>query len=101
MSFWLIAALAVLTYLSRAASLVLFPEPPPRFEQIISRVPAPLFAGFAASSMLSSSREVASAETLTAVLLAAAAATRAKSLLVILAAGLGGYLLVTGVRLVA
>lgn len=101
MSYWLIAALAALTYLSRAASLVLLPEPSPRLEQMISRVPAPLFAGFAASYLLSSSREVASAETLMAALLAAIAATRAKSLLIILAAGLGGYLVVTGVRLVA
>jgi branched-subunit amino acid transport protein len=101
MSFWLIGALAVLTYLSRAVSLVLLPEPSPRLEQMISRVPAPLFAGFAASYLLSSLREPASAETVMAALLAALAATRVKSLFVILAAGLGGYLVVTGVRLVA
>lgn len=100
MSLWLIGALSLLTYLSRAAALVLLPKPSPRVERVISRVPAPLFAAFAASSLLTSSPDTASAEAFTAVLVAVTVAvvSRTSSLLIILTAGLGGYLLVTGVR---
>jgi len=100
MSLWLIVALALLTYLSRAASLALLPKPSPGVERVVSRVPAPLFAAFSASSLLTSSRDTASVEAFTAVLVAVAVAvaTRTRSLLVILAAGLGGYLVATGVR---
>lgn len=96
----LVLSLAFLTYLSRAAALVLLPRLPARWEAFLSRVPAPLFAGFAASSLLTASRHPAPAETLAAVLVAVAVATRIRSLLAILAAGLGGYLLVTGIRMV-
>lgn len=98
MTIWLIVALALLTYLSRAASLVLLPQPSARLERVVARVPGPLFAAFAANLLLTTSRQPASAEALTAVFVAAAVATRARSLLAILAAGLGGYLLVTGIR---
>ena len=63
---------------------------------MIERVPAPLFAGFAASSLVTETRAAASGETLVAVLLATVVATRSRSLLGILAAGLGGFVLVTG-----
>jgi branched-subunit amino acid transport protein len=97
MTLWLVLGLAGLTYLSRAAALVLLPRPSPRFEAILQRVPAPLFAGFAAISLVTDTREVASAETLAAVV-AALVATRTRSLLVILAAGLAGYLAVVTAR---
>ena len=100
MTLWLIAALAALTYLSRVASLVLFPEASPRLEGVVARVPGPLFAGFAASSLIAAPGDPAAAETFAAVLVAAAVATRARSLLLILAAGLGGYAVVTGIRAV-
>ena len=95
----LVLSLALLTYLSRAAALVLLPRLPARWEAFLARVPAPLFAGFAASSLLDASRDPAPAETLAAVFVAVAVATRVRSLLVVLAAGLGGYLLVTGIRM--
>jgi branched-subunit amino acid transport protein len=97
MTIWLIIALALLTYLSRAAALVLLPRPSERFEAVLRRVPAPLFAGFAAISLVTDSRVLAPMETLAAVV-AAVVATRTKSLLIILAAGSAGYLVAVLVR---
>lgn len=97
MTIWLIIALALLTYLSRAAALVLLPRPSERFEAVLQRVPAPLFAGFAAISLVTDLRGVAPVETLAAVA-AAVVATRTKSLLIILAAGSAGYLVAVLVR---
>jgi uncharacterized membrane protein len=97
MTIWLIIALALLTYVSRAAALVLLPRPSERFEAVLQRVPAPLFAGFAAMSLVTDSRDVAPAETLAAVA-AAVVASRSRSLLVILAAGSAGYLVAVLVR---
>ncbi|HEX2031439.1 MAG TPA: hypothetical protein VHL78_08575 [Actinomycetota bacterium] len=51
MSIWLLLALAVLTYGSRAAPLVLLPRPGETFRRLLDRVPAPLFAGLAAVSL--------------------------------------------------
>jgi uncharacterized membrane protein len=94
----LIVALALLTYVSRAAALVLLPRPSQRFEAVLQRVPAPLFGGFAAISLVTDSRDVAPVETLAAVA-AAVVATRTKSLLLILAAGTAGYLVVVLIRM--
>jgi hypothetical protein len=52
MSGALIAALAILTYGSRAAVLVLMPDPPLAIRRILNRVPPPLFAGLAALSLV-------------------------------------------------
>jgi branched-subunit amino acid transport protein len=97
MTIWLIIALALLTYLSRAAALVLLPRPSERFEAMLQRAPAPLFAGFAAISLVTDSRDAAPMETLAAVA-AAVVATRTKSLLLILAAGAAGYIVAVLVR---
>jgi branched-subunit amino acid transport protein len=48
----LILIVAVITYGSRALSLVVLPEPSPRIRRILDRVPAPLFAGLAAASLV-------------------------------------------------
>jgi branched-subunit amino acid transport protein len=90
MTIWLIVVITLLTYISRAAALVFLPQPSPRVEAVLQRVPAPLFAGFAAISLVTSSRELAPVETFAAVL-AAVLAARTRSLLVILAAGMAGY----------
>ncbi len=97
MTLWVVLVLAALTYLSRSAALVLLPHPSQRLEAILKRVPAPLFAGFAAISLVTESRDVAPAETVAAVV-AAVVATRARSLLVILAAGVAGHLAVVSAR---
>ncbi|MDQ3941089.1 MAG: AzlD domain-containing protein [Actinomycetota bacterium] len=91
MTIWFVLTLAALTYLSRVVGLALLPEPSQRVEAILDRVPAPLFAGFASISLVTSSRELVGIET-SAALLGALAAVRTRSLLWILAAGLAGYL---------
>ena len=48
----LILITAAITYGSRALSLVVLPEPGPRLRLILDRVPAPLFAGLAATSLI-------------------------------------------------
>lgn len=93
MTLGLIVGLAALTYLSRVAALVLLPAPSPSFEAVLRRVPAPLFAGFAAISLVSPDRAVAPAETLVAVTVAVAC-SRSRSMMIILTAGLGGYAVV-------
>jgi uncharacterized membrane protein len=90
MTLWLIVTLAALTYVSRVLGLALIPRASDRVEAILERVPAPLFAGFAAISLVGDERAVAPPETLVA-MGAALVAARSRSLLVILAAGLLGY----------
>ena len=52
MTLLLILITATITYGSRAFSLVILPEPSPRLRLILDRVPAPLFAGLAATSLI-------------------------------------------------
>ena len=90
MTTWAVLALAAITYLTRAVGLALLPQPSSRVEAILDRVPAPLFAGFAAISLITSSGEAVVCENLVA-LFAAVVVARTRSLLLILAAGLAGY----------
>ncbi len=94
MSLWLMAALGLLTYASRVAALVFLPRPSRRSEAILKRVPAPLFAGFAALTLLNGAEEPSFGPSVVAVL-GALAAARSRSLLLILAVGLAGYLAAT------
>jgi branched-subunit amino acid transport protein len=48
----LLVAIALITYGSRAAAVVLLPRPSPRFETILSRIPAPIFASLATATLL-------------------------------------------------
>ena len=89
MSIGLIAAIALLTYASRAIGLVLMPDPPAHVKAVLDRIPAPLFAALAASSLLPGGH-LAGARTMTAAALALVA-TPTRSLLWVLAAGLAGY----------
>jgi hypothetical protein len=85
----LLAAIAVMTYASRALALVLMPHPPERVRAVLDRIPAPLFASLAALSLID---DGAVAPTVT--LCAAAGAlviTPTRSLLWVLAGGLAGY----------
>jgi branched-subunit amino acid transport protein len=85
----LIAAIALLTYGSRALALVLMPHPPPRVRAVLDRIPAPLFASLAAISLIEGGEPVA-LETLSAAVGALIAAPT-RSLLWVLAGGLAGY----------
>jgi branched-subunit amino acid transport protein len=88
-SFVLIAAIMLLTYGSRALGLVFMPDPPERLRVILDRIPAPLFAALAVTSLIEEGRP-ADPETLSAAAFALAA-TPTRSLLWVLFAGLAGY----------
>jgi branched-subunit amino acid transport protein len=45
-------AIALITYGSRAAAVVLLPRPGARFEMILSRIPAAIFASLATATLL-------------------------------------------------
>ena len=89
MSIGLIVAIALLTYGSRALALVLMPDPPARVQAVLDRIPAPLFAALAATSLIEDGALVETS-TLTAALFALAASPT-RSLLWVLVAGVSGY----------
>ena len=89
MSLWLIVAIALLTYASRALALVFMPDPSPRFKRILDRIPAPLFAALAAMSLFEDGR-LAQGETLGAVV-GALVLTPTRSILWVLVGGLAGF----------
>jgi branched-subunit amino acid transport protein len=86
-----IALLAALTYGSRALPMIVLPPPSSRLRAALDRIPAPLFAGLAAISLIDSDGAVVSGP----ILLAAAGAVvgaASRSLIVVLLGGLAGYL---------
>ena len=91
MSVWQIGLIAAMTYGSRALALVLMPHPSERFHAVLDRIPAPLFASLATLALVDGNG-LAPATTLCAAG-GALAATPTRSLLWVLAAGLGGYAL--------
>jgi branched-subunit amino acid transport protein len=92
MSVTLIVALAVITYGSRAAVLVILPDPPPALRRVLDQMPAPLFAGLAALSLVRESGALAPPPVLAAAA-GAICAVPFRSLLVTLAGGLAGFAL--------
>lgn len=96
MTWWLVLLLAGLTFLSRAAGLALLPSPPERLERVLARIPAPLFAGFVALSLVSPERSAASVPVLGATAGALCAAPT-RSLPIVLVGGLAGYALAAAV----
>lgn len=89
MSLALILLIALTTYSSRALALVLMPQPPERVRVILDRIPAPLFASLAVTSLVVD-RSPASPETFCAAA-GALALVRTRSLLVVLLGGFAGY----------
>jgi branched-subunit amino acid transport protein len=85
----LIATIALLTYGSRALALVFMPHPPERARIILDRIPAPLFAALAVTSIVEDGK-LAGAETICAAVGALVAAP-ARSLLWALVGGIAGY----------
>jgi branched-subunit amino acid transport protein len=85
----LIAGIALLTYGSRALALVFMPHPPARVRAVLDRIPAPLFAALAVTSLIDVGKLAEPATLSAAVLGLVAAPTR--SLLWVLVAGLVGY----------
>jgi branched-subunit amino acid transport protein len=90
MSDALIAVVALLTYGSRMAALALLPPVPRRVADVLERMPAALFAGLAATSVLTPDGMLGSAPVLAATLGAIVVAPL-RSLMVCLLAGLLGY----------
>lgn len=90
---WLILVVAIVTYLSRAAAVVLLPAAQGVLLQYVSRLPAPLFAGLAVFTFLGERVAVPEPATLAAAL-AALLVTPKRSLGLTLAAGIAGYLVV-------
>ena len=90
MSLGLILVITLLTYGSRALALVLMPDPPARVREVLDRIPAPLFAALAVTSLIEDGGALAEPTTLSAAAFGLAA-TPTRSLLWVLLAGLVGY----------
>ena len=88
----LLLALAAITYGSRVAALAVLPPPRGPLAGVAERLPAPLFAALAALSLTGSSAGPTDPAMLTA-LVFALVSTRWASLLITLAAGIGGFVL--------
>ena len=93
---WLLV-LAGITYASRAAALVLMPEPSPRLRALLERMPAPLFAGLAALSVIDAEGTLAGPHVFGAIVGALLTAPF-RSLLLTLLGGLAGFGAVIGVQ---
>ncbi len=92
MNEWLLIAIGLITYASRAAALVFLPRPSPRVEEVLARMPAPIFASLAVLSLIEPDGGLAGGPVLLAAL-GALAMTPRRSLPLCLAGGLVGYLL--------
>jgi hypothetical protein len=88
---WLVA-IAAITYASRAAALAFLPRPRGRFEAVLARMPAPIFASLATLSLVTGDRSLAELPVLCAAAGALAGAPK-RSLAVCLIGGLAGYAL--------
>ena len=86
-----LVAIAAITYGSRAASLVFLPRPTGRIEQVLGRMPAPIFASLATLALFTDNGALVTAPVLTAALGALVAAPR-RSLAICLVGGVAGYL---------
>lgn len=88
----LLVTIALITYASRAAALAFLPRPTGRFEAVLERMPAPIFASLATLTLITSERSLAEGP----ILAAAAGAlllSPKRSLAVCLIGGIAGYAL--------
>jgi branched-subunit amino acid transport protein len=85
-----LVVIALVTYVSRAAAVVLLPRPSPRFEAILSRIPAPIFASLATATLLGERGALADVPTLAAAA-GALLLSPGRSLLLCLIGGAVGY----------
>lgn len=97
MSALVLAAIALTTYASRAIALVLLPRPGARFEAVLRRIPAPIFASLATATLLSDGGAVIGGPTLGAAV-GALLLTPTRSLLFCLLGGAAGYVVGTLLR---
>jgi hypothetical protein len=97
MSALTLVAIALMTYGSRAVSLVLLPRPSMRVEAVLARIPAPIFASLAMATLLTDDRVLTTDPILWAAL-GALIMSPARSLLLCLIGGAAGYALGTLLR---
>jgi branched-subunit amino acid transport protein len=90
MTWELILLIGTITFASRAAAVVLLPPLPPRVRDVLDRMPAALFAGLAAHSLVIPGAGLVDASVLAAAFGALLVAPR-KSLPLCLVAGLAAY----------
>jgi len=90
----LLAAIAAITYSSRAAALAFLPRPSGRLEVILGRMPAPIFAGLATLTLITEEGSLARGPILVAALGALIASPK-RSLAVSLVGGIVGFALGT------
>lgn len=92
MSPLLLAAIALITYGSRAAALAFLPRPGARLEAMLGRMPAPIFAGLATATLMTGDGAFIAGPILWAAL-GALLASPTRSLLFCLIGGAVGYAL--------
>ena len=92
MSPWLLALIALITYGSRAAALAFLPRPSGRFEAVLGRMPAAIFASLATLSLITEEQSLAGGPMLLAAA-GALVATPKRSLALCLVGGIAGYAL--------
>lgn len=90
MSAPILAAIALITYASRAIALVLLPRPGARFEAVLRRIPSPIFASLATATLLSDGGALIGGPTLGAAV-GALLLSPARSMLLVLLGGAAGY----------
>ena len=90
MSALTLVTIALITYASRAAAVVLLPRPSARFEIVLSRIPVAIFASLATATLLGEGGALPPAPVLGAAL-GALLASPARSLLPVLIGGAIGY----------
>jgi branched-subunit amino acid transport protein len=89
-SIWLLATIALVTYASRAAALAFLPRPAGRFEAVLSRMPAPIFASLATLTLVTQEQTLAGGSLLTAAAGALLVSPK-RSFLLCLVGGIAGY----------
>ncbi len=92
MSPLVLVSIALITYASRAASLVFLPPPRGRFAAILGRMPAPIFASLATLTLVTAERSLAAGPVLCAAEGAQIVSPK-RSLPLCLIGGVAGYAL--------
>jgi branched-subunit amino acid transport protein len=87
---WLLISIGLITYASRAAALVFLPRPSPRMEDVLARMPAPIFASLAVLTLIDADGGLAGGPVLVAALGGLVMAPK-RSLPLCLVGGLIGY----------
>jgi hypothetical protein len=94
MSSMVLVVITLITYASRVATFVFLPRPSGRFEAVLGRMPAPIFASLAMLTLITEDRSLAGGPIMCAALGAAIMSPK-RSLPLCLIGGVAGYALGT------